>query len=1190
MKLLILPLFLCSLAAQCQIWPLGKMQGIDFNSKIVKIVSTGINNDSTSVPIRLSEFFSSSISDCNGKPLFYTNGIDVWNKKDTIMDNGRLLLSCRGSYCAGKRNCLIIPIPNSTNLFYIFYMVNTGTDNAPNSLYFSLVDMAKNNGLGKVTFKDSIIDNKIIASTNLTYAKHTNDTDIWLITSQNDKKMCAFKITQSGLNINATVSNVDSKVATYRPNDLNNGYIKTTNNFDKIIISNISTITNPNSQVLSYDFNRYNGKLTNEETIIQQNEFPLEQIRNIAFSNNDSLIYFSIEPNNNYIGKNFSRILQYNIFTNKKIIVHSFKKPFPNAVSSALTSGMANGPDGKIYVFIINKIYTINFPNKRGRACKITYWDSLQYMNYGNFQKHNSLNIFSLPNIYMPERKLFFSASTDANPCTDTTTITYRGDSSFYKLVWYFGDGDSLVQTAPNIKTGMKIKHVYQQDGVYELRLKSFHAVCNRMKEYADSLLVKKTPLLKQFQKLQNHACYQDSLMLRITQQNAHQLRCQWGNFLADTVLLSAATVSVRHVYPSEKKQLLNFSLIANNGCKFNWKDSINSVFHPKPVSQIIVNKDTLLSLKIKEKEKVFSSCDPFNLTVKESNPEVVLLVLKQNQDSFVSQSKTIQVQNSHTSFGFNTQKKYITISYNQFNCFSTDTFISVVYPQPKAVFRLQKDSQCLKGNAFQFVNQSQYAGHPDSVAYSYFWNNVAKQSLKNSFADTGLQHFKAIINTELGCSDTAKQSFRILPHPKALLGFNNLAACLNQHLFKVLPSNAHLYTLLWGDGAQNNVQNQTTDHQYATAGKYDFMAIATDQNQCKDSVYQTLEVFAHPIADFLLSKDEICVNQQPFSVQTQTTYSDVNSLKNTLYFGSDEESQSGNFSYPYQFASVGTFAIQLVSETNKGCKDSISKNITIHPFTDFSFEMKDNLCLGELQEIALNWQNTNKMAFEIKQGSNIQTTEVALGKQTETINYIANQKGRFQTEIKSINENGCALTKDLEYTVFGLPTANFDFRKTESQAESTFFQLNDRSSAATEWNWRILLNGQLYESQAQNPEIKFTDTGRAKAYLFITDQNNCKDSTSKNLLVYPSFVFFFPEAISANNDGLNETFKVSSPFFIIQYELEIFNRWGQKIFETNNPSQAWQAELEGVYLYRVFIKDLDNKIKNQSGTITVLR
>src|SRR6185295_10516236 len=80
---------------------------------------------------------SASIADENGDLLFYTDGLSVWNKNHQIMPNGSGMLGNPSS----TQSALIIPVPSSDSLYYIF-VCDGGT------AHYSQLDMTLNGGLG----------------------------------------------------------------------------------------------------------------------------------------------------------------------------------------------------------------------------------------------------------------------------------------------------------------------------------------------------------------------------------------------------------------------------------------------------------------------------------------------------------------------------------------------------------------------------------------------------------------------------------------------------------------------------------------------------------------------------------------------------------------------------------------------------------------------------------------------------------------------------------------------------------------------------------------------------------------------------------------------------------------------------------------------------------------------------------
>lgn len=87
----------------------------------------------------------------------------------------------------------------------------------------------------------------------------------------------------------------------------------------------------------------------------------------------------------------------------------------------------------------------------------------------------------------------------------------------------------------------------------------------------------------------------------------------------------------------------------------------------------------------------------------------------------------------------------------------------------------------------------------------------------------------------------------------------------------------------------------------------------------------------------------------------------------------------------------------------------------------------------------------------------------------------------------------------------------------------------------------------------------------------------------------------FVPNAFTPNNDGHNNVFKIVGAY-IKEYELNIYNRYGEKIFTSHSLDDSWDGRYknetaqEGAYLVVINAKGLDYKAHNYSGTVTLLR
>ncbi|MEI8279150.1 MAG: gliding motility-associated C-terminal domain-containing protein [Bacteroidota bacterium] len=116
--------------------------------------------------------------------------------------------------------------------------------------------------------------------------------------------------------------------------------------------------------------------------------------------------------------------------------------------------------------------------------------------------------------------------------------------------------------------------------------------------------------------------------------------------------------------------------------------------------------------------------------------------------------------------------------------------------------------------------------------------------------------------------------------------------------------------------------------------------------------------------------------------------------------------------------------------------------------------------------------------------------------------------------------------------------------------------------------------------------------------YTVIAYSNyGCTDSATITYSdIEPCCQFSYPNAFTPNYDGKNDRYKVMHYGNLINYEIYIFNRWGQKVFQSNNPSASWDGTFNGkpcevgTYYYTLHAECVSGHVEDAKGDITLIR
>jgi len=100
--------------------------------------------------------------------------------------------------------------------------------------------------------------------------------------------------------------------------------------------------------------------------------------------------------------------------------------------------------------------------------------------------------------------------------------------------------------------------------------------------------------------------------------------------------------------------------------------------------------------------------------------------------------------------------------------------------------------------------------------------------------------------------------------------------------------------------------------------------------------------------------------------------------------------------------------------------------------------------------------------------------------------------------------------------------------------------------------------------------------------------------SVSNEVDIVPAISFYIPNTFTPNGDGLNDTFGIAGEG-VQDFRMQIFNRWGQLIFESKNASDRWDGTFQGetvpmgTYVYKVSASSPTGMRQNKEGNVNVI-
>ena len=405
---------------------------------------------------------NTSFSDSSGQIQSFTNAVHIGNADWEIMDNGDSLTNAPEA--GGElysQWVLILPFPEQPNKQIYFYEKEGFTSILSfhaTHLYFAIVDMSENEGLGKVLYRDSLLIEDTLAVGKICATKHANGRDWWvLINELNTNSYYRYLINPEGIHL----IGIQSIGATVIEGVGQAGF--SPNGEHYFIYSTVSAVLG--AYIDLYDFDRCDGLFYNH----RQYHFTERNWGGGTFSPNSRYLYI------NYFTKAFQYDLEASDVWASRVQVAEYDGFLDPSFTTFYLMQLA--PDGKIYSSSTNSVtslHVINNPDEPGLAC--------QYQQHGiELPNYNAFSMPTFPNYRLGplDGSSCDTLGLDNLPVSwwrsEQDTLdplqVYFHDLSYYEPTewhWSFGDPASGVN---NNSLERHPQHIYSAPGTYEVCL-----------------------------------------------------------------------------------------------------------------------------------------------------------------------------------------------------------------------------------------------------------------------------------------------------------------------------------------------------------------------------------------------------------------------------------------------------------------------------------------------------------------------------------------------------------------------------------------------------------------------------------------------------------------------------------------------------------------------------------------------
>lgn len=430
---------------------------------------------------------------------------------------------------------------------------------------------------------------------------------------------------------------------------------------------------------------------------------------------------------------------------------------------------------------------------------------------------------------------------------------------------------------------------------------------------------------------------------------------------------------------------------------------------------------------------------------------------------------------------------------------------------------------------------------------------------------------------TRWHCDTTATVTFKVVNDVVIDFDYKLGLGCTVDTVHFINQSDSGRYWWSYGDGTYPDDTLMHPTHIYQNQDIYQVRLKVKNLLGCVDSITKLVDV-RHPlVAGFTKSIDSIC---QTDATPVQFTDASVGAV--TGWKWSFGDGGSSNLKDPnHLFSLAGNHMVRLIINDIIPCYDTVSHPVYVDslPFLKL-FVDRHAICTGEAVNFTVDYLKTAKsLNWDFGDGVQWSQHNGTTHRFDFEGTYFFNVTGDYPV---------CAdVTAEDSVVVHAYPKVDLgpDSVLCLDGPAITVTDINNAADPAMTWLW---------STGATTPSINIVHPGK---YSLTATKNDC--AATENIEVNKDCYTDVPNAFTPNGDGVNDYFYPRQLLSkgVVGFSMMIFDRWGQKVFETTNTNgRGWDGKFNGkdqpmgVYIYQIKAILKNGKVENYSGNVTLMR
>lgn len=409
--------------------------------------------------------------------------------------------------------------------------------------------------------------------------------------------------------------------------------------------------------------------------------------------------------------------------------------------------------------------------------------------------------------------------------------------------------------------------------------------------------------------------------------------------------------------------------------------------------------------------------------------------------------------------------------------------------------------------------------------------------------------------------------------------------------------ANAVKYYWNFGDGTPTVITNTPgISHTFTTVGTFRVMLIAEDSTTCniRDTAYVNIHtgnlqatldfnpVKLAPCDSLKYRFDNISVAPPARPFTNQSFLWDFGDGSPTVV--------AGTSSVFHSYSAPGSYIVKMILQDTVYCNapDTVKKTISIAPLVVANFTTPSAGCAPYTAQFTNTSVAGQTFLWDFGDGS---------GSGASNPSHVYTNAGTYTITLIAQDPNTCNLSDTARFTitVYNNPLAGFSFTPNPPLENTPTTFTNLSSPDAVRFKWYFGDGDSLITSSRTNVVHQYNASGTFTACLVALNNAGCRDSTCQTVRTLVAAQVDVPNAFTPNSGDVNSRVFVQG-FGITKMTFTIWNRWGQKVFETHDKNVGWDGKYKGVlqpmdvYAYTLEVEFFDGKRTTKKGDITLIR